>query len=288
MAARIWQNIQGLIHGHKIIAGSFRPAGTGAPTNVTGRGFSVARTSVGLYTLTFTDAYPELASLEVGLRGADGLGHRIEAGDYSAANKTLQLRVFDGAGPRAQVLDIAGLRDIASNAIQNLAAHGGILASDSTPILERVNGATDKALRVKWAASDSNEAQFPPIPMLPGMNGATDITLHLLAKMSGATDTPTIDVQVYDAIGDTEMGGATAALSSSLQELTVTLAAANLSGHPSGFLNVSLVPGTHTTDAIELYAAWLEYTGLVDLSADADNVVNFCAHFRNSSINVTG
>ena len=37
------------------------------------------------------------------------------------------------------------MREIASDDTQNLAAHGGLLASDSAPNLARVNGATDKA-----------------------------------------------------------------------------------------------------------------------------------------------
>lgn len=157
-------------------------------------------------------------------------------------------------------LDITSLREIAANDVQNLAAHGGILATDSVPTLTRVNGATDKALVVTWAATNVDEVQFPPVTMPPDLDASSDLTVHLLAKMSGATDTPTVDVQVFDGIGDTEMGGATAALSDSLAELTVTVSAANVSGHPTGFLNIALVPGTHGTDALELYGAWIEYT----------------------------
>jgi len=157
-------------------------------------------------------------------------------------------------------LDIAALRLIASNDIDTTANHGGIITSDSTPALARVDGATDKALFVNWVLGNVDEVQFPPLFMPPDLDAATDLTIHLLAKMSGATDTPTIDVQVFDGIGDTEMGGATGALSNSLAELSVTIANANVSGHPTGFLNVALIPGTHGTDAVELYAAWMEYT----------------------------
>ncbi len=157
-------------------------------------------------------------------------------------------------------LNLGSLREIVTNDIDTSANHGGILTSDSTPTYARVNGATDKALRVSWASSNSDEVQFPPMFMPPDLDETQDVIIHLLARMSGATDTPTIDVQVFDGIGDTEMGGATAALSSTLAELTVTISAADISGHPTGFLNISLVPGAHTTDILELYAAWAEYT----------------------------
>ncbi len=157
-------------------------------------------------------------------------------------------------------LDITALREIASNDIQALAAHGGLLASDSDPALARANGATDKALRVVWdTAADTDEVQFPPIGLPPDFDTGSDFTIHLLAAMEGATDTPTIDVQVFNNVGDTEMGGATAAVTgTSLAEYSVTIANANIAALP-GVVNVALVPGAHTTDDLYLYAAWIEY-----------------------------
>lgn len=157
-------------------------------------------------------------------------------------------------------LDITSLREIASNDIQALAAHGGLLASDSDPSLARVNGATDKALRVVWdTAADTDEVAFPPVPLPPDFDTGTDFTIHLLAAMSDANDTPTIDVQVFNGVGDTEMGGATGAVTgTTIAEYTVTIANANIAALP-GFINVALVPGAHTNDALYLYAAWIEY-----------------------------
>ncbi len=158
-------------------------------------------------------------------------------------------------------LSLGSLREIASDEIPNTAAvpPGGILTDNTTPAYTRVSGATDKALRVEWVSSNVDEVQFPPTFMPPDLDDAQDLTIHLLAKMSSTNDTPTIDVQVFDAIGDTEMGRPTAALSDTLAELTVTITAANISGNPLGFLNISLVPGAHGSDALELYAAWIEY-----------------------------
>ncbi len=67
--------------------------------------------------------------------------------------------------------------------------------------------------------------------------------------------------RVFDGIGDTEMGGlATPDMTSSLAETTLTISAANVSGNPTGVLNISLVPEAHGTDAIRLLGAWIEYT----------------------------
>jgi hypothetical protein len=221
----------------------------------------------------------QLDAVTANVRSADGLPLVCVPGDYSKANKTLQLRVqHPGAGHLP--LDITALREIATNDTQNLAAHGGIMASDSTPALARVNGATDKALRVAWAAADVTEVQFPPVPLPRDLGGACSV--HLWAGMAGATDTPTIDVQAYSGVGDTEMGTATAALSDAA-EVSAAITAANLGDHP-GFLNLALVPAAHGTDALYLYAAWLEYDQLVDLASDVDNVVNFSATFKNTKV----
>ena len=191
------------------------------------------------------------------------VGEALEA-VTAAATSTINVLVYGGVVKPSKgfiPLDITALREIATNDIQNLAAHGGLLASDSDPALARVNGATDKALRVTWdAAADTDEVAFPPVAMPPDLDASRDITIHLLAVMGGTTDTPTIDVQVFDGVGDTEMGGATGALSDSLQELSVTIANGDIAGPPTGFLNIALVPAAHTNDDLHLYAAWIEYT----------------------------
>lgn len=157
-------------------------------------------------------------------------------------------------------LDITQLRIIAANVIGNT-TEGMLLDGNTAPSLQRVNSATDKALRVIWAASSSIECQFPPIPKPPDMDGTAELRVHLmLGKDTNTDNTVTIDVQVFDGVGDTECGAATAALAAAaLAEYSAAVAHGDLAEHP-GFINISLVPGTHTTDAIWLYAAWVEYT----------------------------
>lgn len=157
-------------------------------------------------------------------------------------------------------IDITSAREIDTGDIENLVAHGGILATDSTPLLERVNGATDKALRLEWAAAVVAELQFPPITMPPDLDDAQDVEVHLLTAKDANANTVSLDVQAWDGVGDTEMGSVIAAVPQALSEQIVTLAAANITGHPLGFLNIALIPGAHAGDVLYLYAAWLEYT----------------------------
>lgn len=157
-------------------------------------------------------------------------------------------------------LDITTMKIIGSNVIANT-TEGLFPDGNTAPSLQRVNAATDKALRVIWAASSSVETQFAPVPKPPDLDGAAALTLHLMMGKDTNTDNAvTVTAGIYDGVGDTDAGGATAALAAAtLAEYTVSLAAGDLAEHP-GFLNICLTPGTHTTDAIWLYAAWIEYT----------------------------
>lgn len=269
-----------------VVSGAFRPNGATGIVSSSGKGagFSVARAGVGLYTLTFDEPLGTLKSFQASARDADGQPVIVQFGDYDSDSKTLQMRVFKraqaGDAKGTIPLDITSLREIAANDIQALAAHGGLLASDSDPALARVDGATDKALRAIWdTTNDIIEVQFPPVPIPEDLDDSEDVTVHLMAAMESTNDTPAIDVQAFAGVGDTEMGGATAALSDTLAEVSVTLDAANIPAHPN-FLNIALVPGAHETDALYLYAAWIEYTRkaaleLTDLASDADNEVSF-------------
>jgi hypothetical protein len=50
----------------KVVGGSFKTAGSGAPTAVSGTGFSVARTTTGVYTVTMSQAYRQHLSTVAG------------------------------------------------------------------------------------------------------------------------------------------------------------------------------------------------------------------------------
>ena len=155
-------------------------------------------------------------------------------------------------------LMLAGAREIATNDIINAAGIGGILSSDSTPALKRENGATDKKQMIEWVSSNNDEVVWD-FPYPPDLDDTADVVVHLLAMMSGATNTPVLTVSYFEGIGDTNAGGNTAALGSSLAEKTVTILAANIGTYPNG-ASIGIVPGAHTTDKVQLLAIWVEYT----------------------------
>lgn len=156
-------------------------------------------------------------------------------------------------------LDITTAKLISGNAIGNL-TEGMLPDGNSAPLLARVNGATDKALRIVWAANGVVEIQFAPWAKPPDLDEAATLTVNLLMAKDANTDTAAVvAVGIFDGVGDANAGGNTAALAvATLAKYSVTMAAVDLLAVP-GMLNISVTPGTHANDAIYLYAAWIEY-----------------------------
>ncbi len=185
------------------------------------------------------------------LRGTEMMLEVLKQLEYLGNQFSGSLNLSRGYIP----IDLFSAREIDTNAIV-----APVVEAATNPILERINGATDRGVRILWAAADETELQLPTIAMPPDFNDAQDAEIHLLTEKDADADTVTLDVQVFDGVGDTEMGTLIAAVPLALSEQIVTIVAANLTGHPLGFLNVSLTPGTHAGDDLRLYAAWLEYT----------------------------
>ena len=156
-------------------------------------------------------------------------------------------------------LDLSVARELSGSATQNAAANGGLLASDTTPIFQRVNGATDQALRLNWAATNVDELTWS-FSYPPDLDDASAVEVHILAASAGATNSPTMGIAYFEGVGDSNAGGSTGAITgTTVAEYSVSITAANIGAHPN-FASVSLTPAAHGTDALYLYAIWIEYT----------------------------
>jgi hypothetical protein len=175
---------------------------------------------------------------------------KLVADNVTAAKLTATLRT--GFIP----IDLFSAHVIGANAI---AAQVGA-ASD--PLLKRFNGATDIAASISWESASVIEIQFPTIPYPPDLDDTADVDVHLLAKMlAGSVNTPVLTVKAFEGQGGADIGAATAALSTTMQDLKVALATAGISAHPN-CLSIGVTPGAHNTASndVRLYGAWLEYT----------------------------
>ena len=176
----------------------------------------------------------------------------ISAGAVTAAKLSTTLKT--GFIP----VSLAAVRELSTGSFINAAGNGGILATDTTPILNTINGDTDGAWRLAWAASNSDEVGFQA-PLPPDLDEASAVEVHLRAYMAGATDTPVISADSYFDEGDTKVEDDSTALDATPTEKTITIAAGDV---PAGAqtLSVALTPGAHTTDILYVTAIWVEYT----------------------------
>jgi hypothetical protein len=147
-------------------------------------------------------------------------------------------------------------RKVTTNDIPNIAAAGGLLAKDTDPIFERVNVATDKALRLRWAATSVIEIT-QNIELRANMDTTQPLTINAIAYMAGSADTPVIALGYWPGVGGANGGGNTGALSNAAALKSVSVAAP---GSYPGEVAITLTPGAHGTDALYVLSTWCEYT----------------------------
>ena len=143
--------------------------------------------------------------------------------------------------------------------VGNIAAVGGLGASDSDPILEAVNAATKGQQRLNWAANSVVQIMLN-VNLPPDFDPTEDLEIHLKGLMSGSTATTTSMVSaVYfdeeDAVADLGAADFTDAVS----EVIITIAAADIPADSQN-LSIGLTPEAHATDALYVTGIWLEGT----------------------------
>lgn len=172
-----------------------------------------------------------------------------------------------GIRPFYYNVDFGSVREVFTNDITNIAANGGILAKDTTPVLEFTNGDVDSAIRLNWVAGNVDPIAFT-VALPKDFDTDSDLTLYIEAQ-TGANDTGAFTVESFftiaDADGetygaDTKVSDTTGAMvASKIATLTATIAAADI---PTGAVSVSieLIPAAHGSDAVYVYGISLAGT----------------------------
>jgi hypothetical protein len=154
-------------------------------------------------------------------------------------------------------IGLHSFREVDGNGdVANAAGNGGILASDTTPIM-RADAA--ESLEIAWATGnvDSIATQFA-LPL--DFDGSRDCYLDLIVY-SGTTDAATFTVEtswdggalVSDSAADTSTKSATA------HTITATISAADV-GDTAARVTIALTPtNAHATDAYALVGARFRY-----------------------------
>jgi hypothetical protein len=166
-------------------------------------------------------------------------------------------------------LPLHGWREVTSGGdVGNVAANGGILASDTTPIMR---GDAAESQEIAWAAANADIIACQ-VPLPPWVDGTQDILFeaHVVTDNAGGggIEAATFTVEtswdggavVSDTATDT-----TPAITHHL--ITATIAAADIPDAPS-YVTIMLTPGTHANDPIALTNARLRpYRKVISASA---------------------
>ena len=175
-----------------------------------------------------------------------------EESTRASADTSLTTRANDGE----LGLSLYDFREVdAGGDVGNAAANGGLLASDTTPILR---GNAAETQEISWATANTDLIALQA--SIPRLRGTSDVLVDLWVN-SGATDAATFTVEsgwdggalVLDTADDT------ATKSAVTHRITATLAAADVPD-TADFVTLILTPAAHATDTIQLLAIKVRYT----------------------------
>lgn len=139
------------------------------------------------------------------------------------------------------------------------ASVGGLLNAGSIPTLT-MNSTVNGAAVITWASGQNAAVAFPPIPIPPDFASAGGLSIHAIAeRASDNASNNVLDFRFWANAGTTEKGTTGATMTSTPAEYSAVVSSAESGGHP-GYWNVRIVPGTHTNNAVKVYAGWLEYS----------------------------
>ncbi len=158
-------------------------------------------------------------------------------------------------------IPLTAFRELSSGVILNIAGNGGVLASDTTPILTCI--ADGDALRIAWAAGNADQIAATII-LPPDIDVAADAVVHMLCSKDGNTNNAVhMDGEAYFGESDTDCfpaAGASNLLVQAKAEYTATIALADLPANQTNYnMTLVLMPEAHANDAVYLHAAWIEY-----------------------------
>jgi hypothetical protein len=96
MANRLTHRIDTAERNRRLVAGSFAPDGVGAVTAVKGEGFTVARTGVGVFTVTLQDTYVDIECAEACMQLVAAGDTYAQVGAIDLAARTVVIRTVTG------------------------------------------------------------------------------------------------------------------------------------------------------------------------------------------------
>ncbi len=205
--------------------------------------------------------------------GMSNLGDALaDAEDVGIADTGLFTSETDVEGALAEIyqhllsastsigLSLYQFREVTSGGdVGNAAANGGILASDTTPIMR---GDAAESAEIAWAAGNSDIISTQ-VTLPADFDGTAAATLDLFVYTDnaggGGTDAATFTVETsWDGgavVSDTATDGSPA---TTIHKITATIAAGDIPDTAS-IVTIMLTPAAHAADTVQLVGARLNY-----------------------------
>jgi len=157
-------------------------------------------------------------------------------------------------------ISLFDFREVTSGSdVGNAAANGGILASDTTPILR---GDAAESQEIAWAAANADIIACQ-ITLPTDFDGSANATLDLFVYTDnaggGGIEAASFTVETSWDGGAIVSDSATDSVpATTIHKVTATIAAADIPDTAS-IVSIDLTPGTHANDPIQLVGARLNY-----------------------------
>jgi hypothetical protein len=174
-----------------------------------------------------------------------------------SADTSLDTRIDTGFLP----IDLLAFRETSADGdVGDITANGGILASDTSPILR----ATGKTQEISWAAGNADPISVALV-LPPSFVGTSDVTVDLWVYTDnaggGGIDAATFTVESsWDggaAVSDTATDGTPAI---TIHKNTATIANADIP-NTARLVTFILTPAAHAADPIQLVGMAVNFTG---------------------------
>jgi hypothetical protein len=152
-------------------------------------------------------------------------------------------------------ISLATFREVDANGdVGNAAANGGVLASDTAPILL---GGTAESWSISWAASNIDPIQTS-ISLPRDLDDTRDVTFLVATSSAGTTDLASFTFETGWDTGTLVSDTCTGLASTTITDCTVTVDKADV---PAGarYVNIVLAPTAHATDIKLLHGIVMRY-----------------------------
>lgn len=147
------------------------------------------------------------------------------------------------------------LREMTSGGdVGNAAANGGLLASDTTPIMR---GDANGSQEISWATGNV-DAVGTEIALPPDLDDAQNVTIALQVYSDVNDDASFTVATSWDGGAEVSDAATDGAPATTRHEITATIAAADIPADPTT-LTIRLTPAAHATDTIQLCGVQLRY-----------------------------